>query len=134
MDHLTADQIETLRGRLQDERATLLGHLPDATAAVNTTPPDVGDVQDAAAMEAAQLTNHTLEEHERARLSEVDAALARLRDGTYGVCEVSDEPIPVARLLANPVARTTVEAQDQLEREQAQLGRDEEESDLRRAY
>ena len=56
MDHLTADQLETLRNRLTSERATLLGMLPDTAAAVATTPPDVGDVQDAAGREAAQLT------------------------------------------------------------------------------
>lgn len=133
MDHLTADQIETLRNRLLAERATLLGHLPDAAAAAPPTPPDVGDVQDAAATEAAQLTSHTLAEHERARLREVEAALLRMREGTYGLCEVSDDPIPVARLLAEPTARTTVEAQAQREREQAQRGQ-EDEDDLRRAY
>jgi DnaK suppressor protein len=132
MDHLTADQLETLRNRLTSERATLLGHLPGTAAAVATTPPDVGDVQDAAATEAALLTTHTLVEHERARLGEVEAALQRLRDGSYGVCEVSDEPIPAARLMAEPTARMTVEAQDQLERERAQFGHDE--ADLRRAY
>jgi DnaK suppressor protein len=132
MDHLTAEQLETLRSRLTSERATLLGHLPGTAAAVATTPPDVGDVQDAAATEAALLTQHTLVEHERTRLGEVEAALQRLRDGSYGVCEVSDEPIPAARLMAEPTARMTVEAQDQLERERAQFGHDE--ADLRRAY
>lgn len=132
MDHLTADQIETLRSRLHGERATLLGHLPDVADGVATSPPDVGDIQDAAATEAALLTRHTLAEHDRARLVEVEAALQRLRDGTYGTCEVSDEPIPAARLLAEPTARTTVDAQAQLERERALGGRDED--DLRRAY
>jgi DnaK suppressor protein len=132
MDHLNADQIETLRNRLLDERAILLGLLPDTVLDPDVGPPDVGDVQDAAATEAAQLTRQTLAEHEQARLGEVEAALQRMRDGTYGTCEVSDEPIPLARLLAEPTARTTVEVQAQLEREQAQLGRDPDA--LRRAY
>ncbi len=132
MDHLTADQIETLRSRLLGERATLLGHLPDVADGVATSPPDVGDIQDAAATEAAQLTRHTLAEHDRTRLTEVEAALQRLRDGTYGTCEVSDDPIPVARLLAEPTARMTVDAQAQLERERARGDHDE--ADLRRAY
>ncbi|GAB3997682.1 TraR/DksA family transcriptional regulator [Nocardioides marmoraquaticus] len=44
----------------------------------------------------------------RQRLAEVDAALARLGDGTYGRCERCGEPIPEARLLARPSARTCV--------------------------
>ena len=132
MDHLTADQIETLRNRLEHERATLLGLLPEVPTGADITPPDVGDMQDAAATEAAALTEHALAELEQARVREIDAALLRIRDGSYGTCEVTDEPIPVARLLAQPTARTTVEAQAQLEREQTQDGVDPDE--LRRAY
>ncbi len=41
-----------------------------------------------------------------ARLDEVSAALARIEDGTYGVCEISGEQIEEDRLEANPAART----------------------------
>ena len=42
-------------------------------------------------------------------LAEVDAALARVEAGTYGICEVCGEPIPDGRLEARPTARTCVE-------------------------
>ncbi len=41
-------------------------------------------------------------------LAEVDAALARLAAGTYGVCERCGGPIPEGRLEVRPVARTCV--------------------------
>src|ERR1700693_132654 len=41
----------------------------------------------------------------RETLDEVDAALGRLRDGTYGVCEACGKPIGEARLEAIPMAR-----------------------------
>jgi RNA polymerase-binding transcription factor DksA len=44
----------------------------------------------------------------RRQLAEVDAALQRLDDGPYGVCERCRQPIPPARLEARPVARTCV--------------------------
>ena len=44
----------------------------------------------------------------RDRLDEVEAALERVSDGTYGRCEVCGEPIPLARLEARPAARTCV--------------------------
>lgn len=44
----------------------------------------------------------------RQRLAEVDAALARLDDGTYGRCQTCGAPIPVGRLEARPTARTCV--------------------------
>lgn len=40
------------------------------------------------------------------RLSDVNRALAKIENGTYGICEVSNEPIEEDRLEANPAART----------------------------
>jgi len=42
-------------------------------------------------------------------VSEIDHALAKLDDGTYGICEVSGQPIPKERLKAIPWARERVE-------------------------
>ena len=44
----------------------------------------------------------------RARVTEIDAALARLADGSYGTCEVCGLPIEPERLEARPTARTHV--------------------------
>lgn len=59
------------------------------------------------AFERAQLSHVT--DRARAQLGEVDAALRRVTEGTYGVCEVCGEPIPPARLEARPTARTCVQ-------------------------
>jgi RNA polymerase-binding transcription factor DksA len=53
---------------------------------------------------------------EQNALAEIDAALQRIRDGTYGVCEITGKPIPRQRLEAIPWARCTVEAQSELEK------------------
>ena len=45
----------------------------------------------------------------REQVEEIDRALKKLVDGTYGICEVSGEPIPKARLQAIPQARERVE-------------------------
>ena len=45
----------------------------------------------------------------RQQVEEIDHALAKFADGTYGVCEVSGEPIPKERLEAIPWARERVE-------------------------
>lgn len=42
----------------------------------------------------------------QARLTDVGAALEKIANGTYGICEVSGEPIEADRLEANPAART----------------------------
>ena len=45
----------------------------------------------------------------REHLADIDAALAKVAAGTYGLCEVCGEPIPDGRLEARPTARTCLE-------------------------
>ena len=51
-------------------------------------------------------------------LSEIEAAISRIKNGTYGVCEVTGKPIPEKRLEAIPFTRYTREGQEIHEREQ----------------
>ncbi|MHC4428486.1 MAG: TraR/DksA family transcriptional regulator [Planctomycetota bacterium] len=51
-----------------------------------------------------------LAETERRGLREIDEALRRIEDGTYGICQLTGKPIPKARLNAKPWAKYTVEA------------------------
>ncbi len=54
-------------------------------------------------------------------LAEIEAAIKRIKDGTYGVCEVTGKPIPEARLEAIPFARFTKEGQEIHELEQKRV-------------
>jgi DnaK suppressor protein len=53
---------------------------------------------------------------ERERIMEIDAALQRIVEGTYGVCEVSGKAIRKARLKAKPWARWTIDTAREIER------------------
>ena len=55
-------------------------------------------------------------ETERLRLREIDGALQRIDDHTYGMCEMTSKPIPKARLNAKPWARYTIESALKIER------------------
>lgn len=48
---------------------------------------------------------------------EIEEALKRIEKGTYGICELTNKPIPPTRLEAIPWTRFTVEAQSQLEKD-----------------
>jgi len=52
---------------------------------------------------------------------EIDAALRRIEKGTYGICELTEEVIPKARLMALPYVRYTVHAKSELERGRARF-------------
>ena len=51
-------------------------------------------------------------------VSKINAALKRLKDGTYGFCEDTGEPIGLKRLIARPVATLCIAAQEKHEREE----------------
>ena len=52
----------------------------------------------------------------RKLIAKIDMALRRIKDGTYGYCEESGEPIGLKRLMARPIATLTIEAQEKHER------------------
>ena len=54
----------------------------------------------------------------RKLISKINAALQRLKDGTYGFCEETGEPIGLKRLVARPVATLSIEAQEKHERDE----------------
>ena len=51
-------------------------------------------------------------------ISKIDSALKRIKDGTYGFCEETGEPIGLKRLMARPVATLSIEAQEKHEKEE----------------
>jgi DnaK suppressor protein len=59
----------------------------------------------------------TIAEQVEQRLENVDRALQKIEDGTYGLSDVSGDPIPRGRLEAVPEAIRTVEEQQRFERE-----------------
>ena len=54
----------------------------------------------------------------RKLISKINAALQRIKDGTYGYCEETGEPIGLKRLMARPVATLSIEAQERHERDE----------------
>ena len=51
-------------------------------------------------------------------ISKIDSALKRIKDGTYGFCEDTGEPIGLKRLIARPVATLSIAAQEKHEQEE----------------
>jgi len=51
-------------------------------------------------------------------ISKIDQALTRIKDGTYGFCAETGEPIGLKRLIARPVAELCIAAQEKLEKEE----------------
>lgn len=65
--------------------------------------------------EVRDLTIRLLDK-DREQIFEIDAALERIRRGTYGICEISLDPIPKKRLQVRPFCRLTVKCQEEYEK------------------
>ena len=72
--------------------------------------------------QASSYTDKTVEmkalNRSRKLISKINAALQRIKDGTYGYCEDTGEPIGIKRLMARPVATLSIEAQEKHERDE----------------
>jgi DnaK suppressor protein len=72
--------------------------------------------------QASSYTDKTVEmkalNRSRKLISKINSALKRIKDGTYGFCEETGEPIGLKRLMARPVATLSIEAQEKHERDE----------------
>lgn len=100
--------LEQDRARTRQRLAALTGDYADIVAAsLDSNADDEHDPEGATiAFERSQVGSLT--EQARSRLVEIDAALARLDEGSYGTCERCGNPIAAGRLEARPTARTCI--------------------------
>jgi DnaK suppressor protein len=74
-----------------------------------------GDSADVAFDAGSEEISTQLAALEARELNQIDRALARLKQGTYGICEVCQGKIPVARLNALPYSTTCITCQREME-------------------
>ncbi len=111
---MTPELATRLRSQLEHERTSTIDELREYGADPDSEKVDkIAGVDDNFA-DLAQATAERSEilaliDQARTRLAEVDTALAKMDDGTYGVCEDCGSPIGEARLEALPLAARCVE-------------------------
>lgn len=93
---------------LKEARETL-DHLAEESA-------NHPDIADRASSETDRAIELRARDRQRKLIAKIDAALARIDDGTYGYCEETGEPISLRRLDARPIATLSIEAQERHER------------------
>tara|TARA_Y100000766_G_C18428194_1_gene375339 strand:+ start:60 stop:485 length:426 start_codon:yes stop_codon:yes gene_type:complete len=105
---------ELLKWKSDINKANSLGNILNSTDD-NVSSADVVD-------QASSYTDKSVEmkalNRSRKLISKINAALQRLKDGTYGYCEETGEPIGLKRLMARPVATLSIEAQERHERDE----------------
>jgi len=77
---------------------------------------DVGDIYDLATNERDRELNLLMSDRERDKINEIDDALVRIDEGTYGTCEECGTDIPKKRLMIMPFAHLCVACKAELEK------------------
>jgi DnaK suppressor protein len=117
-----AQDVETFKRKLLEIRRDLLDQVERKKLYSKEVGEDgIPDSGDVAAYSYSKEVLMGLGENERTKLRLVEEALAKIDEGTYGVCERCEEAIPVKRLELLPFTRYCVQCQTELERESATL-------------
>lgn len=117
IDKIDKKTLSMFRKVLLKEREQIVGEVKQTYVSSQEVGQDgIQDIGD----EAANIYNKqillSLNENERMRLQEVDDALDRIGNGTYGVCEECGEPISLKRLEVRPVAKYCVACLSKMEK------------------
>ena len=109
-------QLRYFEKLLRDWKASILNEARGTLDQLQDGPIREPDLNDRASSETDWGIELRTRDRQRKLIAKIDAALLRIREGEYGYCEVSGEPISLARLRARPIATMTVEAQERHER------------------
>ena len=99
-------RIAELRQILLERKVAIENNIEDnVTNIANLSSCDCKDDLDFAEAVSDSFTSGILVNKQKQELKEIDEALENIENGTYGICEMCDEPIVVGRLKAKPFAK-----------------------------
>lgn len=116
IDEKTLRQIIAKLQEMREESQSIVSNHVQTDLKPREEASDVGDDLDQASNERDREFNLIMHQRHLRRLQQIDEAFERIEDGSYGLCEGTDEPINPRRLLIMPLARYSLEYQEQQEK------------------
>lgn len=113
---MNGNQKSYFRRKLQVWREEILRQTRETLDGLTAETSQYADLADRATSETDRSLELRARDRQRKLIAKIDAALARIEDGTYGYCEDTGEPIGLRRLEARPIATLSLEAQERHER------------------
>ena len=109
-------QREYFRRKLIRWKHDILKEAQETLATLQSENENHPDLADRASSETDRAIELRARDRQRKLIAKIDAALARIEDGSYGYCEETGDPISLKRLEARPIATLSLEAQERHER------------------
>ena len=111
-------QIEDLKLILEDRKEQILHNIHDSRENINQLKEqEINDDLDYAELVSDSFTEGMIANHQVDELNQIEGALKRIKDGTYGTCEMCGVTIPIGRLKAKPFAKFCTECREVYEKE-----------------
>ena len=104
------------RQKLVAWKEEIIRQTRETVQGLNEDSSQFADIADRATSESDRALELRARDRQRKLVSKIDAAIARIDDGSYGYCEETGEPIGLRRLEARPIATLSLEAQERHER------------------
>jgi RNA polymerase-binding transcription factor len=120
---LTKKELKKFQELLEDKRKSVLERARQMLSeGMILDQNDLPDEMDLASSEYIQSFEFRLRGREKSLLSKLDLALKKIDDGTFGICEVCEEPIGKKRLEARPETSLCIKCKEDQEREERTMG------------
>jgi len=111
--------MKTIKEMLLKKRGELVQEISRRSkASTESAAKDIGDILDSVSEERTRELDMILTDREKRKLAQIDDAIDRIDENTYGLCEECGVKIPKARLRVLPFAKYCVECQEKTEREE----------------
>jgi DnaK suppressor protein len=121
--NLSQKDLKRFKKTLEDSRKALLDSARKTMEEEsNFDTDDLPDEIDQASSEYAQSMVFRLRDREKFLLKKIDKALARIEEGTFGMCERCEEPINLKRLEARPVTTLCIRCKEEQEKKEKSYG------------
>jgi len=116
---LTKAELEEFQNKLLDRRVQIEKNLTGTSLELDGMRElELSDEGDHAATSAKTVVDSAILVQQRKELNEIELALDKIKAGTYGVCEMCEEPIGIARLEVKNFARFCIACREITEKEQ----------------
>lgn len=111
-------QLKFFEKQLHDWKNSILAEAQGTLNQLQDAPIREPDLNDRASSETDWSIELRTRDRQRKLITKIEAAMRRIKEGEYGYCQVTGEPISLARLRARPIATMTLEAQERHERQE----------------
>ncbi|MBX9924348.1 MAG: TraR/DksA family transcriptional regulator [Rhabdochlamydiaceae bacterium] len=115
---LTNSEIEQFKKKLEELKEQITCQVRGVNETVKVSEEGMGHArhQDEGTEDSIRSVSFEVSDKDYQILRQIERALEKINENTYGICDLTEEEIPKPRLEAIPYATMTVKAQDKLEK------------------